>query len=1150
MREKRRETIDSSLYCYSTFYFDLFYYIILSLNIFIYIYIYTFFFHRFTPFLLFSSEMITPPPFYLGQNSGAQRGNNLPIPNAHENYSEERGGTAEGSTSYMPSAYNFSPPGTFAPAGVGAAGGQQNAYPTTTAAPFGNFAPQSASGTAQPPMSNYPSTGTAATSNTYQNANLPFNPINSNAAGASRMPLNHSLVSNNNLSTFPMQSPQPRQYLQPQGGGYNAENSQSPPAANGGGAQGSYPYQGFSSQPQQQQQQQQYQSLPQQQNQPPQQPIPQQVPQNSFQAPAASPSSSPGWRHQDPSNGLSLAPLATGGYSQANSGALTGAPPSHQVSTPLSFSKVKNDGGAREGFATASQPQNFASTSLSRIPGAAAAPPELLRIHRIPLGTELEHPEIPHLLPQHLMEDFQRQPRKSQSSLTLSNLRTVRPSSTVIPGTKAVSDLIPLPVGIVVSPMADGNNLPLATFPQCKQMVRCRSCGAYVNPYTPFLDQGYQFQCVCCRIKCNVPSPYYSSLNPQTGLRMDREQRPELCCCSVDLQATPEFLVTAPRRQVLLLLLDCSHAAVSCGLLSSMCAGGLRALETLKVEEQLHMGIIAYDTSVHFFRVVDEEAQMVSAPDIVNDVSRVMDNFHLAGVELPCPVGELVIPVKEGYRALQDVLKKLPAMFSVESEPGCAFGPALNAMMVLLSNSGGKVIAGISSNPIQGEGSVKSRFDFVKLSNQPKEYTVCQAGIEWYKSRALSCSSMSISVDLMVGTAAVTEMGSVYPVARFTGGHVYHMKETNKRGCAQTVERCLTRFLASDAIMRVRATTGVSISSYYGHFHVAEVDLLTLPVVDEDMAYAVELSVSPSLKGKFAYVQFSIVYTNRNRERRIRVHTVQLRIGESLTSVINSMDCLGLAGILFRSYVDRAMNTPFATIQKEINKVIGMTLRNVQVQLNLQGVPRSQADINVPASIKYLPQIVSAFFRFGAIGGSIQNQPVPPSVRLANMALILTSRPEAMVGSMMGWTYTLYSPAVPIEELPCFTYSSISRFSDNVVQLTHAGSSLIVWVGHKVNEQVIEGLHLQQPRRADELPGTASEDLSGVFQRMTELEKYLQEVTKSCCVAALEETPEGNGIYQAELQRFMQESNCFPLLPYKSYLELLWSESVPKLDKK
>lgn len=814
------------------------------------------------------------------------------------------------------------------------------------------------------------------------------------------------------------------------------------------------------------------------------------------------------------------------------------------------FSKVKNDGGAREGFTAATQPQSFASTSLSRIPVAAAAPPELLRIHRIPLGTELEHPEIPHLLPQHLMEDFQRHPRKPQTSLTFSNLRTVRPSSTVIPGTKAVSDLIPLPVGIVVSPMADGNNLPLATFPQCKQMIRCRSCGAYVNPYTPFVDQGYQFQCVCCRLKCNVPTTYYSPLNPQTGLRMDREQRPELSCCSVDLQATPEFLVSAPRRQVLALLLDCSHAAVTCGLLSSMCAGGLLALETLKLEEQLHMTIVAYDSTVHFFRIVDDEAQMVSAPDIVNDVSRVTDNFHLAGVELPCPVGELVVPVKEGYRAFQDILKKLPVIFTMENESGCAFGPALNAMMVLLSNSGGKVIAGITSNPIQGEGSVKSRFDFNKLSNQPKEYTVCQAGNEWYKTRALSCSSMSISVDLIVGSAAVTELGSIYPLARFTGGHVYHMKETNKRGCAQTVEHSLTRFLASDAIMRVRSTTGVTISSYYGHFHVAEMDLLTLPIVDEDMTYAVELSVSPSLKGKFAYVQFSTVYTNRNRERRIRVHTVQLRIGESLTSVINSIDCLGLVGLLFRSYVDRAMSTPFSTVQQEMNKAIGMVLRNVQVQLNLQGVPRSQADINVPASIKYLPQIVSAFFRFGAIGASIKDQAVPPSVRLANMALILTSRPEAMVGSMMGWTYTLYSPIVPIEELPCFTYSSISRFSENVVQLTHTGSSLIVWVGHKVNDDVIKALHLQQPRRAEEIPGAPLQDLSGVYQRMIELKNYLQEVTKSCYTAEIEETPEGNAIYQAELQRFMQESNCFPLLPYKSYLELLWSESVPKLDKK
>lgn len=826
-------------------------------------------------------------------------------------------------------------------------------------------------------------------------------------------------------------------------------------------------------------------------------------------------------------------------------------PFTNQVSTPLSLQRVKNDGHNRGSVNAGGQP-SFVSTSFSRMPVSAALPPELLRIHRIPLGTELENPEIPHLLPQHLVEDYQRSSvKQSQPKIKPCALRTARPTSIILPGTKAVSDLIPLPVGITISPMADGDTLPIVSFPQCKQMIRCRSCGAYLNAYTVFTQQGYQFQCVCCRALCNVPPSYHCSLDPQTGMRMDREQRPELTHCSVDFQATPEFLTSPPRRQVFILLLDCSHAAVASGLLSSMCSGALRALEQLKTEEQLQMGIIGYDSLVHFFRVTEtDEPEMISSPDIVNDVSRIVDNFHLAGVELPCPVRELVVSVKDGYKHLRHVLTKLPTMFGMQSEAGCAFGPALNAVMTVLSNSGGKVIAGLTSNPVEGEGAVKPRFDMTKLSNQPKEHTVCQAGTEWYKNRALSCSAMSISVDLVVAGTFVTEFASILPIARYTSGHVYHQTETNKGGLSRTVEHCLTRFMASDAIMRVRASTGVTVSSYYGHFHVAEVDLLTLPIVDEDMTYAVELTITPQVKAKYVYVQFSTVYTSRSRERRIRVHTIQLRVGDSLTSVINSMDCLGLTSMLCRSHVDRAMSTPFATVRTALTKSVGTVLRNVQVQLNLQGVPRSQADLNVPTSLKYLPQILAAFLRYAAIGGALEKVPIPPSVRLASMSMILTSRAEAMVGSMMGWTYTLHNPRLPLEELPSFTHSSISRFAENTVQLTHAGTSLIVWVGQRVDRTVLEALHLQQPRRAEEMPLDQSQDLSGLYERMTDLAQYLRDVTQSCYFAAIEETPQGNTIYQTELQRYMQESNCAPLMAYQTFLKLLWTESGPKADKK
>lgn len=40
---------------------------------------------------------------------------------------------------------------------------------------------------------------------------------------------------------------------------------------------------------------------------------------------------------------------------------------------------------------------------------------------------------------------------------------------------------------------------------------------------------------------------------------------------------------------------------------------------------------------------------------------------------------------------------------------------------------------------------------------------------------------------------------------------------------------------------------------------------MVLAVSSEDATYSFEFKLTPSFKGKFAYVQFAVVYTSRNR---------------------------------------------------------------------------------------------------------------------------------------------------------------------------------------------------------------------------------------------------------------------------------------------
>ena len=79
--------------------------------------------------------------------------------------------------------------------------------------------------------------------------------------------------------------------------------------------------------------------------------------------------------------------------------------------------------------------------------------------------------------------------------------------------------------------------------------------------------------------------------------------------------------------------------------------------------------------------------------------------------------------------------------------------------------------------------------------------------------------------------------------------------------------------------MRIRATQGISISNFHGHFFVRSPDLLSLPNVNPDAGFAMHVSLEESLHNiRAATFQAAVLYTSSHGERRIRVHTLCLPV--------------------------------------------------------------------------------------------------------------------------------------------------------------------------------------------------------------------------------------------------------------------------------
>lgn len=68
--------------------------------------------------------------------------------------------------------------------------------------------------------------------------------------------------------------------------------------------------------------------------------------------------------------------------------------------------------------------------------------------------------------------------------------------------------------------------------------VRCATCKAYMNPFMQFVADGARFRCNFCGALSDTPHDYIAATGPN-----GRAERPELCCGTVEIVATPDFMV-------------------------------------------------------------------------------------------------------------------------------------------------------------------------------------------------------------------------------------------------------------------------------------------------------------------------------------------------------------------------------------------------------------------------------------------------------------------------------------------------------------------------------------------------------------------------------------------------------------------------------
>ncbi|KAH3762193.1 transport protein Sec24 [Pelomyxa schiedti] len=655
----------------------------------------------------------------------------------------------------------------------------------------------------------------------------------------------------------------------------------------------------------------------------------------------------------------------------------------------------------------------------------------------------------------------------------------MRMSINAIPNTPQLASVIPL--GCIIHPLVPNEEVPVVNF-GAGRVVRCRICRAYINPFVTWLDHGHRWKCNLCDFTNDVFSEYYCPIIPSLGIRKDAKERPELSTGCYEILAPAEYMVRPPQPPVFFFVIDASYASISSGMFATCVKTISTFVDNYRGNVRTQIGFITFNNTVHFYNLKASlsQPQMLVVPDIET-------------ITPPLP-DELLVNLSEHAVCVKQLLEKLPRMFTSSKQVGCAFGPAVLSAFNVIKAVGGKVLAFISGLPSHGEGKLKSR----ESSNTGNDVPTPASGVDFYKDLALECSRHQVSLDLF-STAQYSDLATIGTLPKITGGQVYCYPQFSAKFSSHKLSgdllHNLQRHTALEAVMRLRCSRGLTVSGYFGNFFIRSNDLLALPAIDDCKAIAFQLSVSEPVNMQFSYLQYALLYTTTNGERRIRVSTLCLPVVDQPQQIFKYIDTEALVNMIAKIALEKTATTKLNDTREAIVRKLIDILVSYRATLSPSEAPPLQ--LMIPDTLNNLPLYILALVKNIVFrGGEIK-----PDERIYNLMALRTMPVEESGICIHPRLYSITNipPDVGLAlddglvTLPPPLALSCESLQPRGVMLLDTVMGLLIWFGRATPSSVIEMLFgVSSMTEVDFTIGSLPELDNPYSQRVRSIITYIQ----------------------------------------------------------
>ncbi|XP_063979961.1 protein transport protein Sec24C [Diachasmimorpha longicaudata] len=623
--------------------------------------------------------------------------------------------------------------------------------------------------------------------------------------------------------------------------------------------------------------------------------------------------------------------------------------------------------------------------------------------------------------------------------------RFIRSTIYTVPTTTDIMKQTGVPFGLIVSPMAqvieEEQEPPIVDMGEVGP-VRCIRCKAYMGPFMQFIDAGRRFQCAFCKATTEVPSEYFQHLD-HTGQRMDRYERPELMLGTYEFIATKEYCrnTTFPKPPAIVFVIDVSYNNVKSGLVDLLCSELKNIIKHLpkdRFQEKtlMKVGFITYSNTVHFYNISPNltQPQMMVVGDVQDVFMPLLDGF----------LGD----PEESEAVIDALLAQIPVMFADTRETETILAPAIQAGLEALraSDCPGKLMVFHSSLPIaEAPGKLKNRDDR-KLLGGDKEKTVLAPQSTVYNHLGQECVGVGCSVDLFVFNNSYVDLATIGQVSRLTGGEVYKytyfQADSDGNRLVMDIINNISRPIAFDAVMRVRTSTGVRPTDFYGHFYMSNTTDMELASIDCHKAVAVEVKHDDKLSDEEGvYVQVALLYTSCGGVRRLRIINLSLKTSSQMAELYRACDPDAVVNFFAKQSVFKLIeSTPKAVKDNLISKCATI----LAAYRKHCASPFSASQLVLPECMKLLPLYVNCLLKSDAISGGAD-------MTIDDRTFVMMAVATMPLYTSVNYFYPRLLPLHDIDpqanELPQQLRCSIDKFSEDGAYLLENGIHMFLWLG-------------------------------------------------------------------------------------------------------